>query len=287
MIQNQSAAIRIWIALSIAALGAAAASADTISIIPVADAFCNGAQPANNFGAAGSLSVTAPGSALGEFQSVLRFDFTPVVSQFNTNFGVGGWAISEITIKLTSTPPNNPIFNQPVAGQFHIRWLENDTWSEGSGTPNAPTTDGVTFDSLPAYVGPNDEDLGTFNFVGGSSGSAAYTLALTPHLLSDALAGGLVSFHIDSADLVVSYQFNSRSFGVVDSRPTLTITAIAAAPCIGDANNDRHVDLSDLALALSEYGATGPGLAADFNHDNVVNLQDLSALLANFGATCP
>lgn len=199
--------------------------AASASLVPVADTFVDGALSSNNYGAAGALGVSAPGLPQGEFQSVMRFDLSTAVAQFNTTFGTGNWSISGLSLKLTATAPNNAIFNQPAAGQFAVRWIANDAWPEGAGTPNAPTTSGVTFSTLPSFLGPNDEAVSTLSFAGGTSGSQTYALSLTPNLQSDILSGGLVSLQLLAADTTVSYLFNSRNFGTADARPTLTITA--------------------------------------------------------------
>lgn len=62
-----------------------------------------------------------------------------------------------------------------------------------------------------------------------------------------------------------------------------------AARCDGDVDDNRNIDLQDLALLLSEYGATcsTTSCAADINYDGVVDLQDLANLLSNFGRQCP
>jgi hypothetical protein len=55
----------------------------------------------------------------------------------------------------------------------------------------------------------------------------------------------------------------------------------------GDINNDGVVDLSDLAVLLSNFGATGATFDdGDFNGDGVVDLADLALLLAAFGTNC-
>ena len=48
---------------------------------------------------------------------------------------------------------------------------------------------------------------------------------------------------------------------------------------VGDLNHDGVVSISDLVLAASQFGTTGPS-AADLNGDNTVNIQDL-VLIAN------
>lgn len=59
---------------------------------------------------------------------------------------------------------------------------------------------------------------------------------------------------------------------------------------VGDVNNDRDVDLSDLAVLLANFGCIGHvefPCPIDFNFDGHTNLTDLSMLLSNFGLTCP
>lgn len=56
--------------------------------------------------------------------------------------------------------------------------------------------------------------------------------------------------------------------------------------CIGDANDDRKVDLVDVTIFFVQYGLEGPGLAADFDNDGIVGVQDFSVLLIHFGDTC-
>lgn len=63
-----------------------------------------------------------------------------------------------------------------------------------------------------------------------------------------------------------------------------------AAPCPGDANNDRVVDLADLSILLSSFGfCTGnPSYNpdADFDVSGCVDLGDLGIELAYFGTSC-
>ena len=205
-------------------------NAATFSSNPVADSFVTtGASnnlSANNYGAAGLMGVSAPGQSQGEFQSVLRFDLAAAHAAFDAQYGAGGWSLQSVTLQLTATPPNNAIFNTPSAGQFNISWMQNDSWVEGTGTPNLPTMDGITFNSLQTTIGPNDEALGTFAFNGATSGSNIYALNLTPGFNADMLAGGLTSLRLFAANSSINYLFNSRNFGTVANRPVITLTAV-------------------------------------------------------------
>jgi len=78
--------------LALTLLLAVPAHAATFALNPSADAFVttgpSGNLTANNYGAAGGLSVAASGLAKGEFQSVLRFDLSGAKTAFDSrNFG--------------------------------------------------------------------------------------------------------------------------------------------------------------------------------------------------------
>ncbi|MEI6392416.1 MAG: PEP-CTERM sorting domain-containing protein [Verrucomicrobiota bacterium] len=205
--------------------------AATFSLNPSADAFVTTGPTANlignNYGGAGALSVAAPGLSHGQFQSVLQFGLSGAKTTFDTQFGAGQWSIQSVTLQLTATAPNNAIFNSSAAGQFGISWMQNDSWTEGTGTPATPTTTGITYTSLTGtFISGGDENLGTFSFAGGTNGNSTYTLSLTPSFSADVLAGNTVSFRMFAADTAVSYLFDSRNFGTTSFRPLLSIVAV-------------------------------------------------------------
>src|SRR5512146_3362191 len=104
-------------------------SAASVSLNPISDAFVTTGPTSNlstsNYGAAGALSVAAPGSPKGEFQSVLQFDLSGARNSFDTSFGAGQWNIQSITLRLSATSPQNALFNANAAGQFNIIWMQN------------------------------------------------------------------------------------------------------------------------------------------------------------------
>lgn len=218
--------ILIAAAAALLTIGTAASRGDTFSLTATADAFVAAAQPTNNYGGGGGLALAAAGLPRGEFQSVIRFDTAAARAQFDAIYGAGQWTISAVTLRLTATNPNNPIFNSQAPGLFRVHWMNNDAWIEGSGTPSSPATTGITFATLPTFISPGDTLLGTLAFGGGSSGAAVYPLSPEPGFAGDIAAGGLVSLRLEAADPTVAYVFNSRNFGTPDARPTLTITAV-------------------------------------------------------------
>jgi len=204
-----------------------------VNLNPIADAFVTTGPPTNNltlnnYGGGGALGLSAAGSSKGEFQSVLRFDTSSAKSSFDSLYGAGLWSLESVTLQLTAASPNNALFNANSAGAFGVSWMQNDGWTEGAGTPNAPTTTGITFSSLQAvFINPSaDEALGAFNYDGSNSGTFLYTLNMPSGFASDLLAGDFVSLRLSAADSAVSYFFDSRSFGTVAGRPLLSINAV-------------------------------------------------------------
>jgi hypothetical protein len=261
--------------LSILAL-APLARAGVATLNPVADAFVDSLQPDSNFGGGGALQIAAPGSARGQFQAVLRFDTSSAASGFDTAFGHGGWVIFSVTLQLTATPPNNAIFNPQTAGDFSIQWMQNDSWVEGTGMPNTPGSTGVTFSSLPSFLGPADETLGSFTSTAATSGPATYMLTSTPNLAADITSGSLVSLRLFVPGSATAYTFNSRNFGTVANRPVLTITAGARPNCgsadfngDGDVGTDADIEAFFACIAGVCCPTCDPR-GADFNGDGDV-----------------
>ena len=215
----------LWFAGLVAAL-ASTVNAATISLNPVADTFVSSANPANNYGGAGALEVSAVGLANGEFQSLLEFNLSSAESSFNSTYGVGDWTVQSVSLQLTATPPNNGIFNTSAAGQFAVSWMQNDSWVEGTGTPNSPSATGLTYNTLPSFLSVNDQAAGGFSFSGSTSATASYSLSLVSGLVGGVTSGSLASLRLSATDSVMSGLFDSRSFGTVGDRPVLTITAV-------------------------------------------------------------
>ncbi len=202
-------------------------AATAVNLGPTADAFLSAANATGNFGGAGAFGVSASGLDKGEFQSLLMFDFSPAKTQFDTTYGSGGWVVDSVSLQLTAANPNNAIFNASAAGLIALRWLADDTWSEGSGTPAAPGAAGVTFSSLPGLLASGSESLGSHAFDGATSGAVSIQFQPAGGFLTDINAGGTATVNLFAGDSAVSGLFNSRSNGTPANRPLLTITASA------------------------------------------------------------
>jgi hypothetical protein len=205
--------------LALAAGFAVAAEAQTYTFNPTADAFVAAIESGSNFGAAGALAVAGTGDTKGEADSVIEF-----------NLGSTAISAQSVTLQLTTSSPNNAVFNSPAAsGTFAIVWMDNTSWTEGNGTPNTASTDGgITYSNLGTYLDSGDENLGTYSFTAATSGSNIYSLSLSgTGFLADVDAGGTVSLEvIPVVSSTIAYVFNSENFGTASSRPLLTVTAV-------------------------------------------------------------
>jgi len=215
----------------------ASATSSTYSTIPTADTFVtngalNNATASGNYGGAGALMVAGSASGNGTFESLLQFNLSAAVTQFNTQLGAGNWTLGTVTLTLAGNngvqgqQPNNAIFPKINAGSFTIGYLANNNWLEGTGNPSTPTTDGVTFNSLSLLTSSSDQSLGTYSFTPpGNNVQLTWTLAEPSGFVSDIESGGTASLLVAPADSTVSYLFNSRSYGTAANRPLLSITA--------------------------------------------------------------
>ena len=224
------------VVLSILIVASAALRADaaTQSVTAVADAFVRAVAPDSNFGGAGAVVVAPPALSNGEHQGLMRFDLAPAKVAFDAQFGAGNWNVTSASLRLTTTPASSGNFNANAAGPIQVSWMQNDSWVEGTGTPGAPTTDGITFNTLPLFLSPGDQPMGTINFPGGNSGANTYAIALASGFSSDVLSGGLASLRLFAGNDTVSFLFNSRNFGTAANRPVLLVDAIPepAAGCV-------------------------------------------------------
>jgi hypothetical protein len=220
--------------ITISALSSASRADSSFTINnTVNDAFLangpSGNLAANNYGGAGTLAIAPSSSAKGEFDSVIKFNTSTAISQFNTTYGAGNWSLTGLTLMLASNTgtqganPGNAIFNTIHSGNFGIDWIANDSWVEGTGTPGTPSGTGVNFNSVSSLLGTFDS-LGTYTYTPpGNNVYASYSLSLDTGLVNDAAAGGDVSLYFYAADSQISYLFNSRTFS--SATPEIILTA--------------------------------------------------------------
>lgn len=272
------------------------AGADPIlSVIAAQDSFVREQDPTSNFGGAGLLSVAGAssvnglGQPRGRFDTVVQFNVASAVSAFDTTFGAGQWSITGVVLQLTeNAAPENSLFPQGV-GAFEVSWLSDDSWLEGTGSPNSPShgSGEITWNLLQTILqSAMESSLGAFSNTG-ADGDRPFSLSTDDAFESDFMAGGTVTLHLSPISDGLGFNFRSRNFGNASQRPKLIVTADAIRP--GDLNCDGSVDEMDIdsfVLALLDpaaYSTVFPGCdvtRADLNHDGSLNGGDLQAFVA-------
>ena len=224
---------RLIVCLWLAVVPPLSAQVVVTDIVSVADTFVRSGDPAHNYGGAGALAVSGSiatnvlGQQEGLLDSFMRFDASSVISNLNSSLGTGRWVIVSATLNLFEQGmPNNPIFNRGV-GPFEVRWIVTNSWAEGTGNPNAPTTDGVVWNDEANMLHSNlDESLGTFTN-GGTDGVVKASLEMPVGFANELSSVGLVGFYFTATtSSPVGFTFHSHNFVDSTQWPFLEITAI-------------------------------------------------------------
>jgi hypothetical protein len=223
----------LWALIAIAASAPGAVFTNSVSV----DTFVRADAPALNYGEGGALSVSGPNAMNGRgvnngvFDSFIRFNTAALVTGFNSMFGTSNWVISRAKLRVTELgAPANALFNRGI-GAFEIRWITNDVingliWVEGTGTPNAPTTIGISYNDEPALLSRGlDASLGTFTNAGVDT-TLSFPLTLAAGFVNDVRAGGEVGLYLTAVDPGIGFTVDSRSFGIANARPFLEISAV-------------------------------------------------------------
>jgi hypothetical protein len=209
----------------------------------VTDGSTNNASPNDNYGAAGALMVAGTNGTNGPFLSLVEFNLSGAVTQFNAEYGVGNWTITGVSITLAgnaATPggnAGNAIFPTITAGGFDITWMQNDTWTQGTGTPGSPEVPGagstdVTYNNLlSTFETPGtDELLGSYTYTPpGNNVALTWNLGTGPSdsgFVEDIENSTPVSLLFSPTSSTMAYLFNSRSYTNGNNRPIMTVTAV-------------------------------------------------------------
>ena len=189
--------------------------------------------------------------------------------------GVAGASVGANDVDGGTTTLLSPAYDLSGVSDATIsywRWYSNDQ----GGAPNADvftidiTADGGTWINVET-VGPAGEGTSGgwiyHEFVVSDFVTPSATVQLR-FVADDAGSGSIIEAAVD--DLRI------ESFDCVD--PT--------DPCPGDVDGDNDVDLTDLAVLLSDFECVGT-CAGDVDGDGDTDLTDLALLLADFGVPCP
>lgn len=246
-----------------------------------ADSFVRALAPSSNYGGAGADSISGAnatnslGIANGAFDTFIRFNTFSMVTNFNSLYGSNSWAITNATLQVTEqAAPNNSLFNRGK-GAFEIRWIANDSWTEGTGSPAAPATTGIVYTNEPGLLdAATDVSLGTYTNAG-TDGVELFSLPLATAFVNDMAAGGEVGVYMTAIDANIGFTFSSRSFNPTVGRPFLIISAVPK-PVIAEAT----VSGSDVTLSCAN-GVAGSTYRVLVSSDVTVALSQWVAVATN------
>ena len=221
-----------------------------------ADTFVRSNAPTSNYGAAGALSVSGAtatnmsGVTTGITDTFIRFNTGAMVANFNSLYGANNWVIDGATLVVTEVGnPMNSIFGRGK-GAFEIDWISNDDWTEGTGTPMKPTTDGIVYTNEPPLL-TNVATLGIFTNVDANS-TNSYPLSLPAPFTVGLSAGGDVNLYLTAIDPQTGFTFDSLQFTTTGEQPYVIISAVPQ-PGIGG------ISLSGLDVILSGTNGAANG----------------------------
>jgi len=250
-----------------------------------ADTFVRQNAPDENCGTKGALSVAGSaasnrsGDPVGLSDTFLQFNVTSEVASLDAEFGSRNWTIGDIWLDVVEqTVPGNLRFGQGQ-GQFEIRWIAADEWSETE----------LTWNTKGNYLN-SDTDIWVGIFTNLYYGDAyfpiqRFSLSLPEALVNDIRAGEDVSFYLTAVDPSIGFRFNSKDITGTRPKPYLEIVAILYNKA--DLNHDGCVDFLDYAKLAGNWHKTGPMLDGDINEDQIVDYKDLETLSENWLAYYP
>ncbi|HWY29702.1 MAG TPA: hypothetical protein VNX46_03045 [Candidatus Acidoferrum sp.] len=183
----------------------------TYSLKAGANTFVSSGSPTANFGTLGAMEIAAPTTAQNRTEdSLLGFDSSAMQSSLNASYGIGGWAVTGVTLSLYSNfatagvQPGNNSFNKIAAGAFEFDLLSNNNWSQTAITWNTLPT------ILPGSGNNTSTQLGTFNWAAAGAASSIWTLNSSQPLMNNIISGGQVTILGQStAGSTVGYLFNT------------------------------------------------------------------------------
>lgn len=246
---------KLAIAAICAALWNVAVQAQSTSVYDTADAFVlnpgsgnTGTYPnaaSQNFGGMNSRSVASataqPGNnpaspSKGEFDSVLRFNLASTVATLNSEYGVGDWHISSLSLRLnTSSTVGNSMFNSPGAsGSFNISWMSNDGgWIQGTGSQSPASETGISYNSLQSTLSTTPATLlnsASYVALGTTVPETFSVSTANAGFLSAVMAGDSISLLLTPADSQVAFNFTSEGYSGGSNpalySPTLSIAVV-------------------------------------------------------------
>lgn len=148
-------------------------------------------------------------------------------------------------------------------------------WARNGDGPNTGRIDSCDLEGGDHRIFLSDRDFNTLAFDAEHQRLYWITLDNTP------MTAGLGRTNIDGSGSQVIPIGNLLVRGIA-------VMPTELLPCLGDLNDDRMVNLPDLAHLLGHFGLLGANPEdGDLDGDGDVDVADLACLLGRYGALCP
>ncbi len=299
---------RVVCVLLLVVLTSAVARADMVSLSVDRDNYLMGPGSSNitgyNYGDSKDL---VPGQGDVHFASctgILSFDVSTLPAG----------TVNAITLRLHSNSWVDTLGVGILDVNVNAMLASNKDWVEGTGATDVGATQAGSCFDWKDSSGTVEEPLNVAWASGGPFSSSDYSATvLSTVTVSESDVDTYVDFNFagtpteltilidgwrtDNAGLVVSatptsgiilMRFDTSDNETAEYSPELIIDISQGAnPIPGDANDDGVVDVSDLGILATNYGAGG-GFGwgdADFTGDGFVDVSDLGILATNYGNT--
>ena len=246
--------------------------------------FVGGSRELHNGNPVGAVATYAKVAGVWQQTGTLRPSDSPAGAHF-------GQSVAAANGRLVVGAPQDTVNGLIRAGSVYLFENTRGGWTETLKF-HAPTPDTRDFFGVHAdiendamLIGAYQSDLQPFTRDGyaclyhfGPSGLGDPTTITASDGEPHDLFGWRVALNGNRA--VVTAIFESLNQGAA------YVYSGVGPPCVEDLDGDGAVGLADLALLLSNFGTSGPGLPGDLDGDGDVDLGDLAGLLSAFGTSC-
>lgn len=158
------------------------------------------------------------------------------------------------------------------------------------GLPNASQSPDTTPPSVPTGLHTTAIASGSVSLAWtastdtGGSELAGYKLYRNGSLIATIVGGSTLSYMDNGLSGGTTYAYTVSAYdnaGNEGAKSGVVNATTSSSSVVGDCNGDGHVNVTDLSILLSHYGAAYA--SSDFNNDGLVNIVDLSMLLSHYG----
>ena len=162
--------------------------------------------------------------------------------------------------------------------------MRRERAADGSAQRSEVTSLTVTFDRVVTFVGDPSAAFSLVKRGGGMVGLSVSTAVVNGVTVATlTFTGPLTQFgSLADGNYILMVSSGQITDGLADGDYFATVFRL-----FGDANGDGVVNIADLSLFRTVYGAATTDRTFDFDGDGVISAADLAAFTARFGSSVP